>query len=214
MKKSFRTGILKTHENNNMSLSCHGEMKIECGIVKSVSFKGMPRPSGDEWTGEYQRKVGSILTDNDINRILSYHNRADVISRFEDQFTTDELLWVVSKTPGWSENPPCNADLKNPYWIKDKVPQLTKEYIRVLLKEKKIHQLDYYNSLGRKEMGSEDFQGAYIISFAGKQFGYYGRRNHEAVRIRVIQHFIYGKLMLNEPFSGNIHYPKTRSRFG
>lgn len=47
------TGKLITYENNCMSLSCKGEMKIVNNIITNICFKEYPRVYGDSWIRYY-----------------------------------------------------------------------------------------------------------------------------------------------------------------
>jgi len=77
------TGTLTTYQNNNMSLSCRGVMKIENNIVISLSFKGYPRTNGDGWTGFYKRSnVGDTVTDSQVECIKKYNGIYNVVSKF------------------------------------------------------------------------------------------------------------------------------------
>lgn len=76
---------IRTRENNFMSLSCVGEMLIEGNTVVSVSFSGMPRTYGDGWVNFYQNAYeGKRVSDEDIERVLSYHGKNNVSSRIEE----------------------------------------------------------------------------------------------------------------------------------
>ena len=77
-------GKLVTYENNSMSLSCRGELTIKNGIIIQAYLKGMPRTSGDEWTGFYKNaKIGGDITQGKIDEILSYNGKRNVVSSFD-----------------------------------------------------------------------------------------------------------------------------------
>ena len=77
-------GVLITYKNDNMSLSCSAKMVIKSGIVIDISYKGMPRVSGDEWLIFYKnQKVNSRLTIQTVKKILEYNGKQDVKSFFQ-----------------------------------------------------------------------------------------------------------------------------------
>ena len=77
--------LIKTREKNNMSLSCVGEMLIEDNTVLWVNFSGMPRVYGDGWVHFYQNAYeGKHVSDEDIERVLSYHGINNVSSRIKE----------------------------------------------------------------------------------------------------------------------------------
>ena len=80
------TGVLKTYQNSNMSLSCKGEINILRGVVTNVRFSGYPRTDGDSWTSFYKNmKVGRTITDEQIKHIVSYNGHCNVISKFTEE---------------------------------------------------------------------------------------------------------------------------------
>lgn len=75
---------LTTYENSPMSLSCYGECEIENGVIKSVRCKGMARSHGDEWIRFYENsKTGDKVSQETIDKILSYNGRNNVVSTLE-----------------------------------------------------------------------------------------------------------------------------------
>ena len=77
-------GTLKTYENNCMSLSCKGIAVIKDNKIVDLSLRGYPRTFGDRWTGFFEYKnINKIITQEQIDNILSYHTKHNVISRFE-----------------------------------------------------------------------------------------------------------------------------------
>lgn len=79
----MNNGILSIRENNSMSLSCAGSVKVRDGIVIDVSFKGYPRTSGDSWVGFFQRaKQGDKVDPEAIEGMLKFNGRGNVVARF------------------------------------------------------------------------------------------------------------------------------------
>lgn len=78
--------ILKTCENNSMSLSCHGEMHIEDGIITRCVFNGYPRTEGrDAWIDYYKSyNKGDHITDETINKILSFNGKNNIVSQLKE----------------------------------------------------------------------------------------------------------------------------------
>lgn len=79
------TGILRTIENNSMSLSCSGEMKIKDNIIVSSYSKGMPRANGiDSWFRHYESaKIGEIISPSTVQSILDYNGRNNILSALQ-----------------------------------------------------------------------------------------------------------------------------------
>lgn len=79
-------GTLSTYENSDMSLSCHGSILIEDGVVKDLSFKGCPRANGiDGWTAFYKRKnIGDVVTEKEIKNMLKFNGANNIISKFTE----------------------------------------------------------------------------------------------------------------------------------
>ena len=81
-------GILKTYENNCMSLSCHGEMKIKNNKIVEVNFHGMPRTGGkDSWFSFFENaKKGNTVKTISLDWVLSYDGHDNIVSVFlEDE---------------------------------------------------------------------------------------------------------------------------------
>ena len=78
--------ILKTFENNCMSLSCKGEIIIEDDIIKSINWHGYPRSGGtDNWVRYYKDlKVGDKIEQNIIDNILKYNGWSNIVSKIEE----------------------------------------------------------------------------------------------------------------------------------
>ena len=75
--------IIETFENNCMSLSCRGEMKLdENNRVIYSSYKGYPRSNGrDRWISFYKNaKKGDEITEDRINNILSFDGHDNIVS--------------------------------------------------------------------------------------------------------------------------------------
>ena len=77
-------GILKTYENNCMSLSCHGEMKIKNNKIVEVYSHGMPRTgSRDSWFSFYENaKKGATVKQTSLDWVLSYDGHDNIVSVF------------------------------------------------------------------------------------------------------------------------------------
>lgn len=77
-------GILKTYENNCMSLSCHGEMKIKNNKIVEINSHGMPRTGGrDSWFSFYEHaKKGDMVKQTSLDWVLSYNGHDDIVSVF------------------------------------------------------------------------------------------------------------------------------------
>ena len=81
MNGKYLNATLTTYENNCMSLSCQGTMKIVDSKIVEVGFKGFPRASGDGWVSFYRdSKIGDIITSDKINTILSYNGKYNIVS--------------------------------------------------------------------------------------------------------------------------------------
>ncbi len=78
---SLINATVTTYENNYMSLSCKGTMKIIDSKIVKVGFKGFPRVDGDSWVSFYRdSKIGDIITSDKINTILSYNGKYNIVS--------------------------------------------------------------------------------------------------------------------------------------
>lgn len=77
-------GKLITYENNNMSLSCRGEITIENGTITEINFNGYPRTEGDGWIYYYRNffSRGNLITQEIIDKILDYNGKYNVVSKF------------------------------------------------------------------------------------------------------------------------------------
>lgn len=82
----YKNGILRTYENNCMSLSCHADIKIEDGVIKDIHYNGMPRTEGrDSWFDIYKSfKRGQKIDKQIVKDLLSYHGKNNIISVFEE----------------------------------------------------------------------------------------------------------------------------------
>ena len=82
----YKNGILKTYENNCMSLSCHADIKIKDGVINDMHYKGMPRTEGrDAWFRIYQSfKRGQKIDKQIVEYLLSYNGKHNIISVFEE----------------------------------------------------------------------------------------------------------------------------------
>ena len=84
---NYRNGILRTYENNSMSLSCDAEVVIKNGIIIGIRYKGMPRTEGrDAWFSIYKSlERNQIISKEVIERILSYNGHNNVVSVFKEE---------------------------------------------------------------------------------------------------------------------------------
>lgn len=64
----YKNGILKTFENNTMSLSCSAYVKVKDGIIVESFRKGMPRVYGDGWFNIY----GSLRDGQQMSEEVGY----------------------------------------------------------------------------------------------------------------------------------------------
>lgn len=78
------TGILRTRENNSMSLSCVGEMEIKNNVVEHSNWHGYPRTNGrDAWTYYYGKfNTGDKISQEEVDKILSFNGRNNIVSSF------------------------------------------------------------------------------------------------------------------------------------
>lgn len=83
-KTGKETGTLKTYQNNNMSLSCSGELQLTNGEVVMRTFKGMPRACGeDNWYSFYTKTiVGTYVSYNEVKLMLAFNGRNNIVSTF------------------------------------------------------------------------------------------------------------------------------------
>lgn len=81
-EKDKVTGKLRTRENNDMSLSCLGEMDLKDNIIKSLYYKGMPRANcQDSWFGYYSNaQIGDFISPLTVQKILDYNGKNNIIS--------------------------------------------------------------------------------------------------------------------------------------
>ncbi len=85
MEENFETGILYIHENNNMSLSCHGKITIKSGIIRSHNLRGMPRSSGDGWVSFFKNiRIGQWVSQEKIKSMLRWNGQNNVVATFKD----------------------------------------------------------------------------------------------------------------------------------
>lgn len=81
IKAKIKCGITRritVYENNNMSLSCRGVAEIENDIIKSISFKGMPRPGKDGWVSFFKKNIGDSASKNEIECLLSFNDTNNI----------------------------------------------------------------------------------------------------------------------------------------
>ncbi len=103
------SGKLYTRQNNCMSLSCRGSIKIENGIIIEVDFSGYPRTHGDYWTYFYKNaKRGDSISEKEIKDILSYDGSYDVKSGFEPSEDRD-CLHCIRGASHIPDEPKCMA---------------------------------------------------------------------------------------------------------
>ena len=76
--------ILQTYENNSMSLSCSGTMRVEDDFITEVRFSGYPRTSGDSWVRFYQRDTGAYIGPEAVEITLSYNGKNNVVSTMKE----------------------------------------------------------------------------------------------------------------------------------
>ena len=83
----YKNGILRTYENNDMSLSCHANIKIKNEVIKDIYYKGIPRTEGrDSWLAIYKSfKIGQKIDNQTVNYLLGYNGKHNIISVFEDE---------------------------------------------------------------------------------------------------------------------------------
>ena len=82
----YKNGILKTYENNCMSLSCHADIKIKDGVIEDIHYRGIPRTEGrDSWFAIYKSfKRGQEISSAMVENLLFYNGRNNIISVFEE----------------------------------------------------------------------------------------------------------------------------------
>lgn len=77
-------GTLHARQNNNMSLSCWGTLKIKDSKIISVDFKGMPRARGeDSWASAFSKaNAGEEITQSTIDWVLGFDGNNNVVAKF------------------------------------------------------------------------------------------------------------------------------------
>lgn len=84
---NYTNGILRTYENNSISLSCNAEVVIKNGIITEIRYKGMPRTENrDSWFSIYKSfKKGQEISEETIKYILSYNGHYNIVSIFMEE---------------------------------------------------------------------------------------------------------------------------------